>query len=159
MQMATIIQEDLRQLGIVVHIAGIEFRSLLDRVMQTRQYDACILGLGGGDSDPNGEMNVWLSSGSTHLWNPKQKQPATSWEAEIDSLMKRQEVTLKYSDRKALFNRVQEIEAAQLPIISLVSADLLVAATKDVGNFRPSVLDHYTLWNAEYLFLRGPGPK
>lgn len=159
MQMATIVQEDLRQLGIEVHIAGIEFRSLLDRVMQTRQYDACILSLGGGDADPNAEMNVWLSSGGTHLWNPGQKQPATAWEAEIDSLMRRQEITLRYMERKALFDRVQEIEAAQLPLISLVSPDLLVAARKDIGNFRPSVLDHYTLWNAEYLFLRGSGAK
>lgn len=159
MQMATMVQEDLRQLGIEVQITGIEFRSLLDRVMQTHQYDACILSLGGGDSDPNAEMNVWLSGGATHLWNPRQKQPATAWETEIDGLMKRQGVTLRYTDRKALFDRVQEIEAAQLPLISLVSPGLLVAARKDIGNFRPSVLDHYTLWNAEYLFLRGSGAK
>jgi peptide/nickel transport system substrate-binding protein len=159
MQMATIVQEDLRQIGMDVRVTGLEFRSLLDRVLQTHQYDACILSLGGGDSDPNAEMNVWLSSGGTHLWNPGQKQPATAWEAQIDALMRRQEITLDPTERKALFDMVQAIEAEQQPLISLVSPNLLVAAQKNIGNFRPSVLDHYTLWNAEYLFVRGGASK
>lgn len=150
--MATVIQEDLRQLGIVVRIATLEFRSMLDRIMRTGDFDAAIMSLGGGDADPNAEMNVWLSRGGTHLWNPEQKQPATGWEAEIDHLMKKQAETLNYPARKRLFDRLQEIEAEQLPIISLVSPNLLVAAKPGLGNFRPSVLDHYTLWNCEYLY-------
>jgi peptide/nickel transport system substrate-binding protein len=155
-QIAAIVQEDLRQLGISATIAIIEFRSLIDRVTNTRDFDACILSLGGGDADPNAEMNVWLSSGATHLWNPRQKHPATGWEAEIDGLMNLQSSTLIYSERKKLFDRVQRIEFEQAPLISLVSPNLIVAATSGLGNFRPAVLDHYTLWNAEYLFWRSP---
>ncbi len=154
--MATVIQEDLRQLGISVKIATLEFRSMLDRIMRTGDFDAAIMSLGGGDADPNSEMNVWLSRGGTHLWNPEQKTPATPWEAEIDELMKKQAETLNYLARKRLFDRVQEIEAEQLPLVSLVSPNLLVAAKPGLGNFRPSVLDHYTLWNSEYLYWR-PG--
>jgi peptide/nickel transport system substrate-binding protein len=159
MRIATIVQEDLRELGMNVTIASVEFRGLLDRVMNTHRYDACVLSLGGGDADPNSEMNVWLSSGGTHLWNPGQKSPATPWEAEIDDLMRRQEVTMNHAERKRLFDRVQEIEAAELPIISLASPDLLVAARRDVGNFRPSLLDPNTLWNADRLFLRSSSSK
>lgn len=162
--MATVIQEDLRQLGIGVRIASLEFRSLIDRFTRTGDFDAGILSLGGGDADPNSEMNVWLSRGGTHLWNPEQKQPGTTWEAEIDSLMSRQATTMDRAARKRLFDRVQEIEAEQLPLVSLVSPNLLVAAQPGLGNFRPSVLDHYTLWNAEYLYWKtgsgrqsGPG--
>ena len=82
--MATLIQDDLKNLGIRVQVVSLEFRALLDRVLNSREYEACILGLVSGDADPNPEMNVWLSSGGSHLWNPGQKQPMTPWEAEID---------------------------------------------------------------------------
>ena len=60
-----------------VQVVPLEFRALLDRVFQTFDYDASMLGLGGGDADPNGEMNVWLSRGSNHLWRLGQTTPAT----------------------------------------------------------------------------------
>lgn len=153
-QMAAIVQEDLRKLGMDVTITPLESRALIDRVTRSRQYDACVLALGGGTGDPNSEMNVWLSSGATHLWNPAEKIPATVWEAEIDDLMNRQMTTLEPGQRRKLYNRVQEIVADQLPVIPLVSPHVLVAAKPVVGNFHPAVLDHYTLWNAEYLFVR-----
>jgi peptide/nickel transport system substrate-binding protein len=138
----------------------IELRALIDRLLNTRDYDACVLGLGGGDGDPNSEMNVWLSSGNTHLWNPGQKQPATPWEAEIDTLTRRQVTTRDVAARKRLYDRVQEIVAENLPIISLVSPSVLVGATKGLGNFRPTVLDHHALSNVEELFWRrGPGGR
>jgi ABC-type transport system substrate-binding protein len=56
--------------------------------------------------------------------------------------------------RKRLYDRVQDLVAQQLPIISLVSPNVLVGATKGLGNFRPTVLDHHALWNVEELFWR-----
>jgi len=153
-QIATIIQDDLKQLGMRVSVVTLELRALLDRLLTTHEYDACVLGLGAGDGDPNSEMNVWLSSGSTHLWNPGQSQPATPWEAEIDTLMRRQLTTRDAQLRKRLYDRVQELVAQNLPLISLVSPSVLVGATKGLGNFRPTVLDHHALWNVEELFWR-----
>ena len=154
LQMATIIQDDLKELGIRVQVVSLEFRALLDRVLNTRNYEASVLGLGSGDVDPNPEMNVWLSSGGTHLWNPGQKQPATAWEAEIDQLMRRQVSELNREKRKKLYDRLQQVAAEQLPLICLVSPNILVAARKSIGNFRPSILDHYTLWNVDQLYFR-----
>jgi peptide/nickel transport system substrate-binding protein len=155
-QMATLIQDDLKQLGMDVHVVPLEFRSLLDRVLRTHDYEACLLSLAEADADPNVDMNVWLSSGGTHLWNPQQKSPATAWEAEIDGLMRRQMVTRKSAERKPLFDRVQELLMENLPLIPLVSPNILVGAKKGLENFRPAVLEHYTLWNAEELCWRGP---
>jgi ABC-type transport system substrate-binding protein len=74
--------------------------------------------------------------------------------------MRQQMATQGYAARKKLYDRVQEIEAKETPIVSLLSPNVLVAARRTVGNFRPAVLDHYTLWNAEELFLRPvPGDK
>ena len=62
-QMATLIQDDLKALGMHVHVVPLEFRSLLDRVLQTQDYEACLLSLASADADPNPDMAVWLSSG------------------------------------------------------------------------------------------------
>jgi peptide/nickel transport system substrate-binding protein len=131
-----------------------EFRSLIDRITQTKEYDACVLGIASFDADPNSDMNVWLSSGGQHLWNPSQERAATSWEKEIDGLMTRQLTALNFADRKKLYDRVQEILAEQEPMIFLASPDILTGAKNTIGNFHPAVLEPYVLWNVEQLYLR-----
>ena len=74
-QMATLIQDDLKAAGIRADVAPLEFRSLLDRVQKTYDYDACVLGFGSPDADPNVEMGVWLSSGPNHLWQLRREAP------------------------------------------------------------------------------------
>lgn len=155
-QMATIIQSDLKVLGITVNLVPIEFRSLLDRVFNTLEYEAAISGLISGDADPTAEINVWTLRGATHLWNVTPKQQATPWETEIDRLMQLQMVTLQYAKRKRLYDQVQQLVTANLPLICLASPNVLVAASNKVGNLRPAILEPYALWNVEELFLIGP---
>jgi len=157
-QIATIIQDDLKQLGMRVGVVTLELRALLDRLVMTSDYEACVLGLGGGDGDPYSEMNVWLSSGGTHLWNLGEREPATPWEAEIDMLMRRQLAVRDVRLRKRLYDRVQELVAQNLPIISLVSPSVLAGVTKGLGNLRPTIFDHHALWNVDELFWRGRPP-
>ena len=154
MKMATLIQDDLSQLGMQVHVVPLEFRALIDRVFQSFDYDAAVMGLGGGDADPNPEMNVWTSSGTSHLWHLNETKPATDWEREVDLLMQQQMVTLDYAKRKKLYDRVQELVAQQLPFIFLATPNVLAAANPRVGNFRPAVLEPNTLWNADELYIR-----
>ncbi|PYY20389.1 MAG: hypothetical protein DMG60_00365 [Acidobacteria bacterium] len=156
-KMATLIADDLAQLGMSVHVVPLEFRAVMDRVFQSNDYDACVLGLGGGDADPNGDMNVWMSNGSTHLWNMHETKPATPWEAELDALLNRQLVTLEYKKRKRIYDEAQALIANNLPFIFLASPNVLVGATKQVANFRPAPLEPYVLWNADELYLRQQG--
>jgi len=156
LKMATLIQHDLTPLGMQVQLVPLEFRSLLDRLMQTKQYDACVLGIASFDADPNSDLNVWLSSGGMHLWNPSQAHPSTSWETEIDQLMRAQLTATSYQQRKKLFDRVQEILVEYQPMIFLASPDILAGAKNAIGNFRPAVLEPYVLWNVEQLYRR-PG--
>ena len=86
-RMAAMVQQDLAQIGIRLNVVALDFSSLLERITRTFHYEACLLGLVNVDLDPNGQMNVWLSSSSNHQWNPRQKSPETPWEAEIDRLM------------------------------------------------------------------------
>jgi peptide/nickel transport system substrate-binding protein len=153
-KMAAIIQDDLKELGIHVQVVPLEFRSLIDRVTNTKEYDACVLGLASFDADPNSDMNVWLSSGGTHLWNPSQAHPATPWEAQIDALMEQQLATPGFEQRKKLYDRVQQILAEYQPMIFLASPDILTGARNNIGNFHPAVLEPYVLWNVEQLFVK-----
>jgi len=153
-KMAALIQDDLKQIGIRVQVVPLEFRSLIDRVMQTKEYDACVLSVASFDADPNSDLNVWLSSGGMHLWNPAQKRPATDWEAEIDRLMEQQLTATSNAQRKKLYDRVQEILNERQPMIFLASPDVLVGAKKSIGNFHPAVIEPYVLWNVDQLYQR-----
>jgi peptide/nickel transport system substrate-binding protein len=157
MKMATLLQDDLSHIGMQVHVVPLEFRAMIDRVFQSFDYDAAIMGLGGGDADPNPEMNVWAFSGTSHLWHLGETKPATDWERELDQLMQQQMVTLDYAKRKQLYDRAQQLIAENLPFVFLGSPNILAGANARVGNFHPAVLDPYTLWNADELYVRGPG--
>jgi peptide/nickel transport system substrate-binding protein len=157
MQMATLIQADLRQLGVQVQVVPLEFRSLVDRVLRTHDFEACIFALSSPDADPNADLQMWLSSGSMHVWNPEQPKPATAWESEIDSLMQQQLITPQPEARKRIFDRVQEIGADQMPVIPLVTPHLLAGAKRALANFRPAAIEPFALWNVETLYWQVAG--
>ena len=153
-KMAALLQDDLKQLGMRVQVVPLEFRSLLDRVTQTKEYDACVMGIASYDADPNSDINVWLSSGGTHLWNPSEPHPSTPWELEIDHLIEDQMSARTFDQRKKLYDHAQEILAEYQPMIFLASPDILAGAKNSVGNFHPAVLEPYVLWNVEQLYLK-----
>ncbi len=155
MGIATIIQEDLDRLGMEVHVVGLEFRALIDRIFNSFEYEACILGFGGGDGDPNSSIPILTSGGGTHLWRLGGGGTVAPWQAEIDHLMERQLATIDPGRRKKLYDRVQELVAENVPMVFLVSPNVLTGAARGLGNFRPAILDHFTLWNVDELFWRG----
>jgi len=153
-KMAALLQDDLKQLGMRAQVVPLESRSLLDRVTQTKDYDACLMAMASGDADPNTDINVWLSSGGTHLWNPSQAHPATPWEAEIDRLIEEQMSARTFEGRKRLYDRAQEVLAENQPMIFLASPNILAGAKNSIGNFHAAVLEPYVLWNVEQLYLK-----
>jgi peptide/nickel transport system substrate-binding protein len=154
LKIATLIQSDLGQVGMNVHIVSLDFGAMVDGLLNTFDYEAAIMGLADGDADPNTEMNVWLSSGGMHLWHLNEPHPATPWEADLDRLMQEQLVTLNYAKRKQLYDQVQQIVARQAPIICLASPDVLAGARDRVGNFSPAILAPYVLWNVDRIYVR-----
>jgi len=152
---AAMIQQDLEALGIRLRIVTLDFPSLIERITKSFDYEACLLGLINVDLDPNAQMNVWLSSSANHQWNPSQKTPATTWEAEIDRLMRAQASTADAARRKPLFDRVQEIVWEQAPFLYIAYRNALVASSIDVRNAAPSVLRPQLVWNIDRLYLDG----
>ena len=158
-KIATLIQADLKEIGIETPILTLEFRALVDRVFNTHTYEAAVMTLYSGDTDPNSELNVWSVNGSTHLWNLSGKA-VEPWEQDIDRYMRQQLITLSFAERKRLYDRVQYLVATKMPIICLVSPHVLLGASRRIHNLRPSILRPYALWNADELYLdpRGAQP-
>jgi peptide/nickel transport system substrate-binding protein len=150
-RMAVLIQDDLQKIGIHVNVVTLDFPSLIERMTQTFDYEAIILGLTNVDLDPSGEMNVWLSSAENHQWNPQQKVPETAWEAEIDRLMRAQAASTDPKRRKEAFDRVQEIVVEQEPFIFLINKNALSAVSTAVHGAAPVILSPETFWNADRL--------
>jgi peptide/nickel transport system substrate-binding protein len=152
-RIAAMMQQDLAAIGIRLNIVTLDFPSLIERISKSSQYESCLLGHVNVDLDPNGQLNLWLSSSATHQWNPNQTKPATPWEAEIDRLARLQSSTLDENRRKPLFDRVQQIAWDEAPLLYLVNKNALVAAARSLHNVEPSVLRPNILWNAERLWI------
>lgn len=150
-RIASLLQHDLAKIGVRLNVVVLDFPALLERITRTYSYEACLLGLMNVDMDPNGQMNVWLSSAANHQWNPLQKVPETAWEAEIDRLMHAQASSINYKTRKAYFDRVQAIVAEQSPFIYLINKNALLAADSRLRNLAPSPEPPNLLWNIQHL--------
>ncbi len=144
------IQEDLAAIGIRVRVVTLDFPSLIERMTKTLDYDACLLPLSAG-VDPSDQMNVWLSSGPQHQWNPGQAKPATPWEAEVDRLMRAQASAADDKARKAAWDRVQQIVHDQVPFIFLVNPDAMCSISAKLRNAAPALLWPQVFWNADQL--------
>jgi peptide/nickel transport system substrate-binding protein len=153
MQLATMVQQDFKKIGIKLNVTPLEFQSLVERITRTRDYESCLLGLTNVELDPNQQMNFWQSSSTHHAWNPGQKSPATGWEAAIDELMKVQATAASQPDRKRAFDRVQEIVFEEAPVLYLINPHVLVAVSPAVRNAAPSALPPHLFWNIEKLAL------
>lgn len=157
-KMATLIQQDLAAVGMQVTVVTLDFPALIERLMHTQDYQACLLGLVNVDPDPNAMMNLWLSSSPNHQWNPSEKTAATPWEAEIDTQMHAQATSLDVRDRRRAVDRVQQIVADQQPFIYLVYPNTLYAVSPQLGGVQPSVLRPGLVWNIDTIRPKGTRP-
>lgn len=151
--MATIIQDDLKKVGIRVTVSPVEFNSIVTRLDNTFDWECVQIGFTGGP-EPHTGKSIWTTPGQLHIWNPRQTTPATEWEAEIDRIFSQAAQEIDTTKRKALYDRWQAIAAEQLPLILLVTPDSLAAVRNRVQNTRPSPLGG-PVWNTDELAIQG----
>jgi peptide/nickel transport system substrate-binding protein len=150
---ATMIQSQLRRVGIAADVVELDPRSIADR-WQRGDYDSIYFGFQASALDPAMNLDFWLSSGGNHVWNPAQPTPATPWEREIDDRMQRMAVSPSLAERQRLMADVQRIFAEHVPAIEFVAQKITVAMGRRVGGAQPAILDPKILWNADVLFVR-----
>ena len=147
---SAMLQDHLRQVGLVVDIAAVE-PGQLQTSWSHGEYEAIYYGVTYDSFDPARNLEYWMSSGSFHFWNAGQAKPATSWEGRIDDLIRRQSTSLDSAERRRLFREVQLIFAEHLPSIYFAAAKATVATSARLEGVVPSVLKPPVLWNAEAL--------
>ncbi len=151
---AEIIRQDLTQVGIRLSVQALPPSELGRRLTETFDYESMLFGVMPSDVVPDLLTDVWHSSGGNHFWFPGQAKPATSWEAQIDALTSKSELSLDPAVRLKSFLQIQEIWAQQLPTISTMAPNILAGWRNTVGNTSPAVLPPFLLWNAEELTKR-----
>ncbi len=147
-----LISNDLRRVGIDAKLQTLEFNTLVTLTGNTYEYEACSLGFG-GSIHPANSMNLYLSSGRTHFWDPCQEKPSTEWEKRVDDLCRDFNTTLDTTEQQRTFYEVQKIVAEQCPYLPLFSSKVFVVARNKFGNLRPSPFSPELLWNVEELFI------
>ena len=152
--MAAVIQEDLAKLGIKMNVVPVEQIAVSRAANETYDYEAMLFGLTVTGIDPTTYANFILSSAATHQWQPKQKTPATEWEAKLDKLFAEQASEADPQKRAQLFNEIQRIMADESPVVPVVSRHIVAAVNQRVGNYSPSSIFPYSIWNVEELFIR-----
>jgi len=145
------IKEDLEKIGIKVIFRPIDFNSLVSRLTSPPyDWEAVIIGLT-GSMDPHFGRNVWHSSGTLHMWNPRQGKPQTHWEKNIDELFDLGARETNFEKRAEIYRRAYRIIAEEQPMIFLATPKSMLAVSNKFENLFPTVWGWY---REEALFLR-----
>lgn len=147
---AQFIRDSLAKIGVAVDVVALDINAVMGRWGEG-QYDAIYHHMTPTDIDPATSMDWWLSDGTSHLWHPNQKKPATAWEARIDELMLKQSTTLDHAERQRLFAEVQRQFVAHNPVIYFVTPRIYVATSMRVAPIVPGPGRPQVLWAADEL--------
>lgn len=157
------VKQDLSDLGMKVNFKPVEFNSLVNKLVNSYDWDLVIMGLTGSPLEPHDGKNVWYSNGSLHLFNQRQnragllsrqqKDDRLSWEVQLDKIFDEASLKTKFADRKKLYDEYQQIIYDEKPIIYLYSPVRVVAIRKKFGNIFPSPLSGVA-YNLEEIFIK-----
>ena len=154
--MAAVIQEDLAKLGIKMNVVPVESQAVSVAWNKSYDYEAILLGLTVSGIEPTTYANFLLSTAAVHQWQPSQKTPATEWEAMVDKLFAEQAGEGDPQKRAATFNEIQRIVSEESPVIPVVSRHIVSAANTRIGNYSPSSMFPYSIWNVDEMFVKQP---
>ena len=147
-----IIRQDLTKLGMQVTLAPEAFNTLVNKLVESYRWEGLILGLTGGIEPHNG-ANVWKSSGSLHMWYPKQPQPATQWEAQVDRYFNLGATTVNQNLRKDYYDKYQVVIAEQVPVVYTAIPNAYVAVRNRFGNIRYTAFGG-PFWNFPVIYIK-----
>ena len=154
---SALLREVLRPVGIAVDVVTLEQGSLQQRMLKG-EFEAIMFFFSFTNLDPSMNLDLWLSSGSAHIWNLGQSKPATDWEKEIDDLMREITAEVDPVERRRLFEQVQKIFAEHLPVIYFVAPRLHMGVSGRVGGLEPAILRPQLLWNVDRITVQ-PAPR
>jgi len=149
---ATIVQDELKQIGLGVDFQAIDFNTLLD-IMDGQTFDAFILGWRNGYPDDPDQTQLFTpvsdvvggGSNNTSYYNPE----FVELNAQARSLP-----GCDPAARAEIYAKTQEIMQNDLPYIPLFAIDGMYGARNTVEGFGPYPSQLY--WNVDTWYLRTP---
>ena len=152
------VKQDLEDLGMKVNFKPIEFNTLVNKLVNTLDWDMVIMGLTGSPLEPNGGKNVWMSDGTLHMFNQRLEGDENSsrfdWEKEIDDVYVKGALATSFEERKKYYDEYQRIAYEQKPFIYIYSPIIITAIRTKFKNIFPSGLTGIT-YNIEEIYIDG----
>jgi peptide/nickel transport system substrate-binding protein len=153
------IKQDLNRIGMQVDFSPLAWNTYTDKLANSLDWEASILGLTGG-LEPNDGANVWSPEGGLHMFNQKpqagqkpiQGREVSPWEAQIGKLYIQGARELDEAKRKAIYAETQQISQEYLPFIYLVNPLAMSAVRNRVEDLQFSALGG-AFWNIYELKL------
>jgi peptide/nickel transport system substrate-binding protein len=171
------IQNELEKLGMKVNYQPVDFNMLIDKLDQSLDWEAVVMGLTGSRTEPYNGANIWKSNGRLHMFDqrlPNDKgdvlaPDARDWEKRIDALFDQGAVTLDFNKRKKIFDEYQQIIYDQAPFIYTYTILDITAVRNTMKNYKPSPYGVFytpmgSLHNVEEIYFENspagaPGAK
>lgn len=153
--LGTQVKQDLARIGIQVDFTPIAFNVLLDKLDNSLDWEAYILGFTGG-VEPNSGFNIWNPDGASHTFNqkpqagvaPVEGRVVADWELRIKQLYVQAAQALDENARKELYFESQRVTQEYLPFIYLVNSETMAAIRDRVQGVKYTALG-YTYWNIQ----------
>ncbi|WP_295816050.1 ABC transporter substrate-binding protein [uncultured Deinococcus sp.] len=138
---ATILQNDLKSIGVKVNLKGLLVANML-ATGQAGNYEAMLYAFG-DQPDPQLRREIWQPGQALYYWhmgtrgangtlNTAALQP---WEKRVWDIFDQGATVVDPVRRKALYGEWQALFSKNLPVIMVAKADNLAAVRNTVGNF------------------------
>ncbi|UKO95758.1 ABC transporter substrate-binding protein [Nostoc sp. UHCC 0870] len=155
--MASLIQENLSQIGIQVDVNLIPVGLIVDKLANRFDWDCQIIDGFPMSIEPHEAANIWSTKGNWHFFNrqpqagqvPITGQQVADWEQKIADLYI-QGAAANEADRKQIYAETQRLSQEYLPLIYLVNSLSIVSVRNRIQGVRHSALKG-TFWNVYEL--------
>ena len=136
--LAAVLQQQLREVGVALDIRSFEFATFYSDITKGA-YQLHSLRWVGGNLDPDIFEYVF----ATKSFAPKRANRTFYSNAKVDALIEESHATLDQSQRKLLFDQIQQIVAEDLPYINLWYYDNVIVHTKRVRGIELNPAGNY----------------
>ncbi|WP_286846770.1 MULTISPECIES: ABC transporter substrate-binding protein [Aminobacterium] len=142
--MATIIQSQLQELGITVEIKVLEWGAYLDGLKEAK-HDMFIVGWTASVPDPD-----FAVAGVFHSSMKGKMNFAFFGDLEVDALIEQGKTLPDGSEREALYKELQLQLNEKRPWVYLLNDEQICGLQKNVKGFRPSPRGYHELYNVYF---------
>jgi peptide/nickel transport system substrate-binding protein len=142
-EMTEIIRQDLANLGFDVNFSQVEFNTLVNKLNNSYDWEAVVIGFT-GSIDPHFGSNLWRSSGDLHILHPRQKRPHREWEAEIDRIFQQAVRETDRDRRRELYDRWQGIVNRVQPVVFTVTPETMFAVRDRFTHVNPTPIGGFS---------------